>query len=320
MALQGTLETFSVPEVLRLLSGTTKTGLLALQGDRGAGKVWFTEGRIVAAHSDHEQGDRVDAVLFDLLRYGSGSFEFDPGTLPVGDTTGDVDVEDVLVEAERMLVAWREIEAVVPSLDVQVQLVDELSGDSVTVTADQWRSLALVGSGISARRLGAHLGVGEFDACSAVRDLVDAGLVGVSEPVSEREGPAQSSDPEPDPEPEVEAPVDVDVEVEVEAPVEVDADDEPGDPVVEQAAPEVTLEAGAHELTGAETELPETQDDADSGEFLSQLANFSPKAAAALEATVEEPTTLDEEIAAAAEGDDEINRNLLLKFLSSAKN
>ncbi|MGK2930419.1 MAG: DUF4388 domain-containing protein [Acidimicrobiales bacterium] len=316
MALQGTLETFSVPEVLRLLSGTAKTGLLALQGDRGAGKVWFTEGRIVAAHSDHEQGDRVDAVLFDLLRYESGSFVFDPGTLPDGDTTGDVDVEDVLVEAERMLVAWREIEAVVPSLDVQVQLVDELSGDSVTVTADQWRSLALVGSGISARRLGAHLGVGEFDACSAVRDLVDAGLVDVSEPVSEPEGPAPSSDPQP----EVEAPVDVEADVEVEIEVEVEADDEPGDPVVEQAAPEVTVDAGAHELTDAETELPETQDDADSGEFLSQLANFSPKAAAALEATAEEPTALDEEIAAAAEDDEEINRNLLLKFLSSAKN
>lgn len=317
MALQGTLETFSVPEVLRLLSGTAKTGLLALQGDRGAGRVWFTEGRIVAAHSEHEQGDRVDAVLFDLLRYGSGSFEFDPGAAPAADTTDDVDVEEVLVEAERMLEVWREIEAVVPSLDVRVQLVDELDGDSVTVTADQWRCLALVGSGISARRLGAHLGVGEFDACSVVRDLVEAGLVDVSELESVPEASVPATEPE------------------ARAEVEVEVDDEPIDLVVAQTAADAP---GDHEPTDvptdtdtdadadaatdawAETAVPETQDDADSGEFLSQLANFSPKAAAALEATAAEPGILDEEIAAAAEGDEEINRNLLLKFLSSAKN
>ena len=36
MALSGTLETFSLPDVLRLLSSTKKTGLLALDGDRAA--------------------------------------------------------------------------------------------------------------------------------------------------------------------------------------------------------------------------------------------------------------------------------------------
>ena len=50
--------------------------------------------------------------------------------------------------------------------------------------------------------------------------------------------------------------------------------------------------------------------DGPADDFLSQLANLSPKAAAAIEATADE----------SPEGDEEINRNLLLKFLSSAKN
>ena len=62
-------------------------------------------------------------------------------------------------------------------------------------------------------------------------------------------------------------------------------------------------------------------------EFLAQLTNLSPKAAAAIEATAEEAsgrvaTDEHDEPAdeRAPEGDEEINRNLLLKFLSSTKN
>lgn len=372
MALQGTLETFSVPEVLRLLAGTRKTGLLSLEGDRGVGKVWLDEGRISTARSEHEQGDRIEAVLFDLLRFSNGSFVFEPDAQPDEGAVHDAEVEEVLTEAERLLQEWREIEAVVPSLDVRVHLVDELTGESVTVTADQWRSLALIGSGISARRLGAHLDLGEFDACNLVRGLVEADLVEVTEDLAE-----------PVPEPET-APassiggddrlVDHDLSHDEVASlgqnlagfVAGSTDDQPLDPP-ESGADEVF---GAHELadTASPVEAPvwsaldddvvdvsaptsdefedgaepsdHDDDEIEPGDFLSQLSNLSPKAAAAIEATADTTadTTADdgastddgdtdvagsdEPLSAAADvdGDEEINRNLLLKFLSSAKN
>ena len=37
MALQGNIETFALPDVLRLLSSTSKTGKLRLEGTRGEG-------------------------------------------------------------------------------------------------------------------------------------------------------------------------------------------------------------------------------------------------------------------------------------------
>ena len=49
MALQGTLDTFSLPDVLRLLATTSKTGRLRIEGDRGQGSVWLDAGGVVAA-------------------------------------------------------------------------------------------------------------------------------------------------------------------------------------------------------------------------------------------------------------------------------
>ena len=43
LALQGTLDTFSLPDVLRLLATTSKTGRLRIDGDRGLGSVWLAE-------------------------------------------------------------------------------------------------------------------------------------------------------------------------------------------------------------------------------------------------------------------------------------
>ena len=61
----------------------------------------------------------------------------------------------------------------------------------------------------------------------------------------------------------------------------------------------------------------EVPDDEGADEFLSQLANLSPRAAAAIEATASADETARR--LPNGDGDEEINRNLLLKFLSSAK-
>lgn len=285
MALQGTLETFSVPEVLRLLSTTKKTGVLTLEGDRGAGNVWLADGRIVSVLSAHEQGDKVEAVLFDLLRFGSGSFVFESGTGP-DQVSHDADVEELLAEAEGLLEEWRAIETVVPSLDVQVHLVDELGRADVTVTADQWRSIALIGSGISARRLAARLDLGEFDACSLIRNLVDDGLVEIAD------APDVSPEAVPADEPRADEP----------------RADEPlaEEPAVEEPAVE---EPAAEENT---TEEPVAEEPvvAAPGDFLSQLSSSTPRTLAAERS---------EPVEAAEPEDQDLNRNMLLKFLSSAK-
>lgn len=378
MALQGTLETFSIPEVLRLLGGTRKTGLLALEGDRGSGKVWLRAGRIVAARSAHEPEGEIEPVLFDMLRFTEGSFVFETGADYDGDAPADADVESALLAAEELLAEWREIELIVPSLRAWVSMVPALTGESVTVSAQQWAALAIIGRGTSGHRLGDELRLGELDASRRIRDLVEAGLVEVDDtPVDGIDDPddpitdlgedgtwttqddlsvglagfvTRSAEEERiERAPEIELPIEeplVDDDAGFEpaatsddefAMASVDHDVHDGVDVVDDfddfdpADSEVVDETGAPEPDAGEEDEDVAEDladypaepapvaaDEESDEFLSQLANLSPKAAAAIEATASAEETSARRLPS-GEGDEEINRNLLLKFLSSSK-
>ncbi len=368
VALQGTLETFSVPEVLRLLSSTKKTGMLAIDGDRGSGQVWLGDGSIISARSDHESTGDVDATLFDLLRYANGDFVFEAGATPEDPVSDEVDVDDALARAEALLEEWRELETVVPSLLVGVRLAREIEGASVTVTADQWKSIAAVGGGTSAAGLGQRLELGELDTCRTVRDLVEASLIELTDDVPPPPTSVEMTDVIDatvddgfvgyDDEPQL---VDHDLshdevaslstnlasfvarssEVAAEAtPIDETPDEDAwgiDDAAAEtpvngtQLADEFDDDDPARDLATAwdgDAEVGTSGDHAESAdEFLAQLTNLSPKAAAAIEATAEEAAGRAEDDVtdqpapeSAPDGDEEINRNLLLKFLSSTKN
>jgi Domain of unknown function (DUF4388) len=182
LALQGTLDTFSLPDVLKLLATTSKTGRLRIDGDRGQGSVWMRDGRVVDADADRAvDGAPTDEVVFELLRFGSGSFAFDADNHTPNAEHPD-EVDDLLRRANALLSEWTELEAVVPSLDHRVRLTSELSSDEVTIDADRWRSLVAVAGGRSVGEVASSLGLSELNVSRAVRDLVELGVADVDSP------------------------------------------------------------------------------------------------------------------------------------------
>jgi hypothetical protein len=182
LALQGTLDTFSLPDVLRLLATTSKTGRLRIEGDRGRGSVWLSDGGIVDVDAERAvDGTPTDEVVFELMRFGAGSFVFDADDRAV-DAGDPEDVETLLRRANSLLSEWTELEAVVPSLEHQVSLATDLSVDEVTIDADHWRSLVAVASGRTVGELATSLGLTELGVSRAVRDLVDLGVADVDSP------------------------------------------------------------------------------------------------------------------------------------------
>ena len=100
MALQGTIDTFELTEVVRLLAAGSKTGVLRLEGSRGSGRIWVTGGKVTATKVDHapRAGTHAEA-LFELLRFEDGSFTFISDEL--ADAEGEpADPEEVLDAAE----------------------------------------------------------------------------------------------------------------------------------------------------------------------------------------------------------------------------
>ncbi|HXW79739.1 MAG TPA: DUF4388 domain-containing protein, partial [Acidimicrobiales bacterium] len=96
MSLEGTLETIALPDVLALLSVTTKTGELRIESSGGGGSVWLDDGR-VAGYDVGSQKSPVDA-LFALLRLTEGSFRFRTGTQPLN-TLEPEEVAPILEQA-----------------------------------------------------------------------------------------------------------------------------------------------------------------------------------------------------------------------------
>ena len=178
MSLEGTLETIALPDVLALLSVTAKTGELRIEGNGGAGSVWFDAGGVggfdVGSHRT-----AVDA-LFALLRLKEGSFKFYTGTHPVNSMPPQ-DVTPILEEAEDRLSQWPGIAAAVPSLDCALSLQESVDG-TVMLRPDQWQLVAAIaGGGTVAAVLDAR-GLAEFDGCRALKELVDLRLVKVTAP------------------------------------------------------------------------------------------------------------------------------------------
>jgi hypothetical protein len=343
VALQGTLDTFALPDVLRLLAATKKTGRLRITGGRGTGSVWALSGEIVGVEATHapHASQTVDA-LFELLRFQEGAFTFDAEATH-DDPAPPTDVEILLAQSEALLDEWRAIEAVVPSMDAWVTLRGKLPLPEVPIDQGRWTTIVAVGGGATVRRIADELCLAELPVSRAVKDLAEAGLVDIADappagavplaspattapaarpllasrdedeippppaPSSTRARRARAAAAKPS-EPEVFVPLDLPGGGPAPSYDESQADDEPVDDLA-AAFPGLVNRPGSNGDTEEDEELAK------------QLATLSPRAASAIRAAAE-ATTDEERDAALDAADDEdqpLNRGLLLKFLSSVK-
>jgi hypothetical protein len=327
VALQGTLDTFALPDVLRLLAATKKSGRLRLTSGRGTGSTWVVTGEVVAVEANHapHATESVDA-LFELLRFEEGAFTFDAGAQHA-DPRPPVDIEVLLTQAEDLLTEWRSIEAVVPSMDAWVTLARQLAEDQVMVDQDRWATLVAVGSGATVRRIADELCLPELPVSRAVRDLVEAGLADIApsapagagadavSAVRRESGPARKELPL------VNSNAD-----------EMETATTPDSPskgprarrarAVADAGPAqpTAVDGLAAAFPGLAKRTTDPSAPAVDDDLARQLATLSPRAADAVRAAAE--ATTDEERRSTlsdVEDDETLDRGLLLKFLSSVK-
>ena len=193
MSLQGTLETFALPDVLVLLSSTKKDGELRVTGGRTDGKVWLEQGQIVHARIGEAEAQPVDAI-FELLRLQAGTFNFENDSpAPKKDEAQAID--GVLADAQVRLGEWNEIAKVVPHLDCVVDMAAEAPGDEVIVSRDQWSMLRRVAGGRSVHDLMVALGQSEYETCKTIKELVDTKLASIDVNAKPKAAPAPAPTP-----------------------------------------------------------------------------------------------------------------------------
>jgi len=224
----------------------------------------------------------------------------------------------VLHEAEQLLVEWRSIEAVIPSMDSWISLSERLPTDHVVIQADQWRSIVAVGGGTTVASLGDALGMGDVAVCRGLKTLVETGLLTVS---------AAGSPPVTSTTDQILGAFNIDLEPTADVFASTGNGNGNGAGSILGTSITGAPAAVTHDEPAPEPSplLPPavfadaTPDEAD--EVARQLANLSPQAARAVAAAAQASTD-EERDAALAEVEEEepINRGLLLKFLSSVRN
>ena len=192
MALQGTIETFPLTDVLTLLGSSSKTGKLELTGDRGTGWLWVDDGRVVGGSIGERTMDDPARLVFELLRFTDGAFEFtatDHDDLDLDPDLDDLDpvsLVEGIVAASDLLDQWRAIETVVPSMRHRVVLTTELPGEVVTIERSRWSLVVTAARTPTVQEIATILGLDEFDVCAAIAALVADGLAAIDEPAQLR--------------------------------------------------------------------------------------------------------------------------------------
>lgn len=185
VSLQGTFDVFSLPELLRMLAASAKTGGLVVEAGGVAGRIDLRDGSCVGVESvevrgtpatvDELHGRLVD-VAFAIVREPTGAFRFAAGE-PNGEHEFSVPVEPVLAEVELLVAEWRDLIARIPSMDLRPELVPELAGDAITLSAAEWGTIARCDGLRSVRDLAEGGQRALVEVCRVVAELVDRGAL-----------------------------------------------------------------------------------------------------------------------------------------------
>lgn len=182
MALQGTIDTIPLGDVLGLVASGRRTGRLEVTGDRGRAELWIADGDVVGGSPAGRPVGTAAELVADALRFSSGEFAFTAEADAPSPNVEPLGVEECLGAAAAVLAEWERIDAVVPSTKHGVALAAEAPQETITLSSAEWRTLAAAAAGSTVGDVVRALGAEELPAMRSVVDLVDRGLVEIGEP------------------------------------------------------------------------------------------------------------------------------------------
>lgn len=200
MSLQGTFDVLDFAELLALLARKRASGRLHLRSGTLSADLYFKDGALMTqaapsadGQSTREEIARLEGVCLEFLRGGRATFEFDHRWSGPGPKGRTVKVDALLNRTRRRLQEWREIEAVIPSLEIQPRVVSELGSTQVTLDRNRWRLLTAIDGRRTVHSLAHTLDMSTYQVCKLLKALVEDGVVDVA-PKRRRPAPPLAAD------------------------------------------------------------------------------------------------------------------------------
>jgi hypothetical protein len=189
VGLQGTLDTFSLAEILGLIERARHTGALGVRGPDGHGTLYVRAGRFCAGEAADYSGPvddrhaldvRLIDVCFHLMRFESGSFEFVVDEEPPWPAERATDIAPIIETVEHIVRAWPAVEAVLPNFDVRPELAEELPDDSLTLNRSGFKIFTLIDGERTVRQIAREAGRSVVEVGPVLRDLIEHGAVRIA--------------------------------------------------------------------------------------------------------------------------------------------
>ena len=136
---QGSLADVKLPDIIQLMSVSSKTGCFLLTKGREEGKIFLDEGQIVHAQYDSLEGE--DAI-YAMAIWEDGQFLFVLDQVADRRTVHNRNT-NILMEVARKLDEWRVLKRKIPSLDLIPEL-QSMGHKKVSFNTQEWHVLSKI--------------------------------------------------------------------------------------------------------------------------------------------------------------------------------
>lgn len=184
--LTGTLDDFTLADVLRLIAGARRSGALEVARDAGAGSLYFRDGAVSRAVARYDRrteagspAGAAEDLAFDLMRWESGEFTWTPGAAAPSGPDAALDVDDLLRAVSKRLEELAEIQTLVPSEEAVLEMAAQPPEGAVqiNITPAEWRVLVLVDGHRTVGEIAGAAHLDDLEAMKLLYGLAAAGLV-----------------------------------------------------------------------------------------------------------------------------------------------
>lgn len=177
--LEGSLKDFEITDILQLINMNKKDGCLEIKGTDDFGKIYFENGAVTHAETSDRSGENA---VHKILMLQEGTFKFIPDTKSERKTI-NLPIQHLMLEAARSIDEWKQIEKLIPSLDLLVKIVEnpETDTENIKLTSEEWKILTFVDNQSTIKEIAKRVNQSEFQTAKVFYGLISSGLVTVEE-------------------------------------------------------------------------------------------------------------------------------------------
>ena len=170
--IKGDLQEVKLPDIMQLMSASSRTGCFILSKDKEDGYIYLEGGQVVHAVC----GDLVgEDAIYSLAIWPHGQFRFEMDETPAEKTISKR-ITSILMEVARKMDEWRVLSKRIPSLDLIPEL-ESLGHKKVSFNTQEWHVLSKINGVNSINQIASLTGLVAIDVAKLIYGLVASGLV-----------------------------------------------------------------------------------------------------------------------------------------------